>query len=202
MHVKGRSQTFTHTKRKRGARSTERELYYGLSIYSGIYSSIHLSSITTRCLSLSFTSCIPSSRCLHIPLSNREYPHFRLASLSWRHKLWFGCKRAGRLEYLWRVHSPGHTWGCAVRPGGHGGRRPAVRVRGSARARRNRGSPGRRRPRRRPTRAWAAWRSWWSPAVRGWTGGWRPGGEGRKTLKSGAWKVIPVIYQELCVIEA
>lgn len=29
-------------------------------------------------LSLSFTSSIPSSRCLHIPLSNREDPHLRM----------------------------------------------------------------------------------------------------------------------------
>lgn len=68
-------------------------------------------------------------------------------------------------------HSPRHARGCTVRPGGHVGRLPAVRVWRSTRARRHGGSPSRRRSRRGPTRDWARWGR--GPAVWSGTGGWR-----------------------------
>lgn len=71
-------------------------------------------------------------------------------------------------------HSPRHARGCTVRPGGHVGRLPAVRVWRSTRARRHGGSPRRRRSRRGPTRDWARWGR--GPAVWSRTGGWRSGG--------------------------
>lgn len=73
-------------------------------------------------------------------------------------------------------HSPRHAGGCAVRPGGHVGRLPAVRVWRSARARGYGGSPGWRRSRWGPTRDRACRRSWGSPAVWSGAGGWRSGG--------------------------
>lgn len=92
-------------------------------------------------------------------------------------------------------HSPGHTWGCAVRPGGHGGWRPTVRVRRSSRARWDRWSPSRRRWR--PTGAWTGRRSRRSPAVWSWTGGWRPGGEAKILIVSKGNRIIEII-QPVC----
>lgn len=90
-------------------------------------------------------------------------------------------RREGKTEepgslvgWRWRGSPTRHTWGCTVRPGGHSGWWPTVRVRRSSRARRDRGTPSRRRPRWRSTRAWAGWGSWWSPAVWSWAGSWRP----------------------------
>lgn len=74
-------------------------------------------------------------------------------------------------------YSPWHTGGRAVRPGGHGGRWPAVRIWRCSRARRYRGAPSRRRPRWGSTGAWASWWARWSPAIWSWTGCWRPGEE-------------------------
>lgn len=71
-------------------------------------------------------------------------------------------------------HSPRHAGGCTVRPGGHVGRLPAVRVRRSARAGRHGGSPSRRRSRRGPAGDWARWGR--GPAVWSRTGGRRSGG--------------------------
>ena len=84
------------------------------------------------------------------------------------------CEEGFKTRLLF--HSPGHIWGCAVRPGGHRGRRPTVGVRRSPGPRRDRGSPGRRRPGRGPTRAGAGGGSRRSSAVWSWTGGRRPGG--------------------------
>lgn len=150
----------------------------------------------------------PSSRCLHIPLSNTEDPHlrttftstcivfilpvvllkflFHVILKSFVFNISKNLAQADRRSWmttgttdtsaLGSFHSPRHAGGCAVRPGGHVGWLPAVRVWRSARARGYGGSPGWRRSRWGTTRDRACRRSWGSPAVWSGAGGWRSGG--------------------------